>query len=196
MPVRLARTIPAVCSSTFRHAGFTLHDALTTLAVIGSLLGVAVPSLHHLIDQHRQTSAANMLVTALMVARSESIKRTVRAVLCPSLDGETCMNGNGMHTEWHHGFLIFADQNADGKRDSTELLLHVFEETRPLRIYSSIHRNHVAYLPDGFATGTNLTFLICGSEPFALRSVIVSNTGRPRIETRQATCPSDGNSPA
>lgn len=56
-------------------AGFTLIELMVTIAVAAILLAVAVPSFRHLIISNRLTTAANEVVTALTVARSESIKR-------------------------------------------------------------------------------------------------------------------------
>lgn len=55
--------------------GFTLIELMVTIAVAAILLAVAVPSFRHLIISNRLTTAANDVVTALTVARSESIKR-------------------------------------------------------------------------------------------------------------------------
>jgi len=58
--------------------GFTLIELMVTLAVAGILLGIAVPSFRQLIFSNRLTATANEVVTALTVARSESVKRNVR----------------------------------------------------------------------------------------------------------------------
>lgn len=55
--------------------GFTLIELMVTIAVAAILLAVAVPSFRHLIISNRLTTAANDVVTALTVARSEAIKR-------------------------------------------------------------------------------------------------------------------------
>lgn len=173
----------------FRQHGYTLHDALITLSVIGIITTIATPSLLRIIEHQRLVSAANTLLTALMTARSESIKRNSRTVICPSRDGSSCIGDNGAHTEWHHGYLLFADDNANRQREPEEPLLQVFGNSLHIRIYSSAGRDHVTYQSNGHASGTNATFLFCGSDPVALRTLVVSNTGRARLGDGGNACP-------
>lgn len=173
-----------------RQRAYTLHEALIALAVAGIVATVAAPALLKFIEHQQLTSAANSLVTALMTARSESIMRTVQAVLCPTRDGTRCAGDSGTHTEWHHGYLLFVDDNANHQRDPEERVLRVFDKTLRIRVYSSSHRDHVTYRPDGLATGTNATFLFCGEDGVALRILVLSNTGRARLDSRPETCPS------
>lgn len=55
-------------------AGFTLVELMVTLAVAAILLTVGVPSFRQLIISNRLTAAANDMVVAINVARSEAIK--------------------------------------------------------------------------------------------------------------------------
>jgi type IV fimbrial biogenesis protein FimT len=169
--------------------GYSLHDALVTLTVVGIMASVTTPSLLQLVERQRLASAVNSLITALMTARSESIKRNVRTVLCPSRNGNMCAGNSGALTEWHHGYLLFVDDNANHLRDPEEPLLQAFDKTLPVRIYSSSYRGHVTYQPNGFAAGTNTSFVLCGSKSGALRTILVSNTGRARVDKGPNTCP-------
>jgi len=173
----------------YRQHGYTLHDVLITLAVVSIVAIVATPTLLKFVQHHHLASAANSLITALMTARSESIKRNVRAVLCPSRDGIQCLGISGAHTAWHDGYLLFADNNANHRREPEEPLLHVFDKTLHIRIYTTSGRGHVTYQPNGQASGTNATFLFCGTEAIALRSLVVSNTGRARLGIGGNACP-------
>ena len=64
--------------------GFTLWELMTSLAVIGILLGIGVPSLMELQRNMAITSAANDLVSALLAARAEAVKRQVPVTVCAS----------------------------------------------------------------------------------------------------------------
>jgi type IV fimbrial biogenesis protein FimT len=74
--------------ATMKHAahpratGFTLLELMVTLAVLGILLGIAVPSFQSSLTNSRLTTAANDLVGALQAARSEAIKRNATHQFC------------------------------------------------------------------------------------------------------------------
>ncbi len=175
---------------------FSLYDALVALTVISTIATVAVPSFRHLLISQRMTGAINSLVTGLHLARSEAIKRRKHAVLCPSVDGRTCHNGGSSRTVWEKGYLLYIDQNGNRTFDADELAVRLFDATADLHIRSSAGRDHVTYRPNGMASGTNLTITFCDKHGRGIpRAVIVSNSGRPRVSTRNASgsaiyCPS------
>jgi type IV fimbrial biogenesis protein FimT len=96
-----------------RHAGFTLLELLTVVTIAGLLLAVAVPSMRAFVQNSRMTGAANDLVRALQVARTEAVKRRRNVVVCtaddplaatPACAGEATLNG----------WVVFVDSNSDG----------------------------------------------------------------------------------
>jgi len=104
-----------------RDAGFSLLELMITIAVAGVLLGLAIPSFTSFVSDSKITSATNDLVYALQTARSESIKRSASVVLCPSTNATavdpSCAGGYG------DGWIVFADADSDGARDSGETVL-------------------------------------------------------------------------
>lgn len=167
---------------------FSLYDALVTLTVVSTVTTVAVPSFQQLTSSQRMSGAVNSLVTALHLTRSETIKRGERAVLCPSADGRACSDNSVGGTVWERGYLLFIDRNGNHEFDADEMAVRMFGATAGLHIRSSAHRNHVTYQPNGMASGSNLTFTFCDKHGRgAPRAVIVSNSGRPRTSTRDAS---------
>lgn len=175
---------------------FSLYDALVTLTVVSTVTTVAVPSFQQLTSSQRMSGAVNSLVTALHLARSEAIKRGERAVLCPSADGRACQNSGTGGTAWEKGYLLYIDRNGNHELDADDMAVRLFDTTEGLHIHSSAHREHVTYQPNGMASGSNLSFTFCDKHGRgAPRAVIVSNSGRPRTSTRDASgrtivCPS------
>jgi type IV fimbrial biogenesis protein FimT len=99
--------------------------------------------------------------------------------MCPTHDGTQCADT----FEWAGGFMVFEDRDADRVLDPGEpLLRHTDPGLRDVRITTSTGRRKVVYQPEGTAGGTNATFRICPtSERGTPRTVIISNTGRPRV---------------
>jgi type IV fimbrial biogenesis protein FimT len=166
------------------YRGFTLIELVALLAVAAVAVSIAVPSYQALIDNHRIQIATHAIVAHLQLARTEAVKSGERVALCPSNEAERCLDG----FDWSAGFIVFRDLNHDHDRQSAEPLLRVHGGNRGLRVITSTGRRRVVYEPDGSVTGgSNATFRVCSeSTPERNRAVIVSNTGRPRTDRRDA----------
>ena len=90
-----------------RECGATLIESLMVLAVIGVLLGTAVPGLARLVSGHRASTAVNDLVHGLSLARSEALRRGRRVYIAP------------VAGRWHDGWAVFVDRDDDRLFDPT-----------------------------------------------------------------------------
>lgn len=97
-----------------RPSGFTLHELAVAIAVAGILSGMALPSFSGLLARNVATSDANALLSAILLARNEAIRRNAPVVLCRSRNGTTCYDGRG--AGWEDGLLIFADDGRDSRQ--------------------------------------------------------------------------------
>ncbi len=171
-------------NSSPRHArGLTLVELITTLALAGVLLAVAVPAWSELVDRSQVTTTANQLLTALRYARSAAVNRNRMIGLCPSDDGTHC---SGDPFGWQRGYLVFEDRDGDRKRTDDEPLLRVQDRLpQGMRLYSTAGRPAIRFDPDGAAWSTNTTFSICaGEQQWAYRAVVLLGTGRARVDRR------------
>jgi type IV fimbrial biogenesis protein FimT len=66
-----------------RAAGFTLPEALAVLVIVAVLGAIGAPAGGSLIDGQRARSASTDLFSALLMARSEAIKRNTEVTLLP-----------------------------------------------------------------------------------------------------------------
>ncbi len=164
-----------------RARGITLVELVSTLAISGVLVGTAVPGFQGLTAKSRMSAEVNTLLSHLYLARSEAVKRVTPAVLCPSINGSSCIS----QPDWHRGYILFSDRNNNGQRDNGEELLGAYQGgARQVTAISSIYRKRVTYRPDGMAGGSNVTVTFCHQDDVTPpKAVIVSNTGRPRISS-------------
>jgi type IV fimbrial biogenesis protein FimT len=77
----------SIPSSPRRRAGFTLLELLTVMVVAGVLLAVAVPSMRKMVLAGRMRAASTDLISDLVLARSEALKRAAQVQVQPSTSG-------------------------------------------------------------------------------------------------------------
>jgi len=104
-------------------AGFTLWELLVTVLVAGILLGLGVPSLQDAQRNNAISGAVNDLVTGLLAARAEAVKRRVPVTLCASPDPTA---GNPVCTQTgagaNGGFIVWVDENGNVDANGTPIL--------------------------------------------------------------------------
>jgi prepilin-type N-terminal cleavage/methylation domain-containing protein len=93
-----------------RQSGFTLWELLVTMLVAGVLVAVGVPSFRDAQRNSAITAAANDLITGLLAARAEAVKRQVPVTLCASPDPSAAIpvcaqDGAGANG----GFIVWVD---------------------------------------------------------------------------------------
>lgn len=125
-----------------RNGGFTLLELLTTLSVASLIVTLGVPSFRSVLDNQRMTGAANELVTALNLAKSEAIKRVAYVSICKSSDSTTCGGGG---TDWKDGWIVFVN-------DTSANLGTIEGNDEIIRVYPGL-RGTVAVTPSGTVDG-------------------------------------------
>jgi type IV fimbrial biogenesis protein FimT len=158
----------------FLSRGYSLYELLVTLSVATLLIVIGAPPLGSLVARNALTVEVNALHHALHFGRQEAIKRRLNLVLCQSVDGRRCTGG----ADWGSGWMLFVDDDDDGRADPAESVLRHHRPGRTVNIMT----NRRKYTLRGVRRrNTNGTFLICdGAGRVPSRALIVSYTGRPR----------------
>ncbi|MFY2765416.1 GspH/FimT family pseudopilin [Arenimonas sp. MALMAid1274] len=161
-----------------RH-GYSLPELAAVLAVMGVLLALGLPSFMQLKNQMQTQAASHELSASLVTARLNAVQRGFPVSICPADPLGRCRE-DGI---WDTGWLVFLDEaRARQPLDPGQILQHVMPAAG-VRIRSVQARSLLRYLPDGRASGSNLTLRICsGDRRVEGRRIIVSNAGRPRME--------------
>jgi type IV fimbrial biogenesis protein FimT len=144
------------------------------MAVTAILSALALPDLRRLVADASVRSAADQTLAALQLARRTALATGTNVTLCPTRNERDCdMQG----TMW----MLFANRQPghESHRDDNEPLLRIWPQPRGVSVSGT--RGYAAYLPQPRAAAT-LTFTFCHTgNPALRRSVVVSQTGRPRI---------------
>lgn len=170
--------------------GITMIELMMTLAILGIITSLAIPSFSKTINNSRLTTNANQLVASLNLARSEAIKRNT-TIYVANIENEG--------QNWDNGWNVFIDENSN----------EIFNENSDtlLKTYPSLTNNYtlrtgenisswVAYKPSGlYETSTGRlsdSFRLCTmkSDTNDSRRIILNSIGRARITKNDASsCP-------
>lgn len=166
--------LPVSRPSFPRSPGFSLVELLTSLGILAILLATAAPAFRRQLAVSAVDSAASQMLAGLALARRTALTTGRPATFCLTGNGSTCVLSG---SDW----MLFTNQpeGLDSRREPDEPLL--WQEPLPGGVRVSGTRGHATYLARPRAAST-LTFTFCHEAlPQHRRTVIVSQTGRPRL---------------
>lgn len=168
-----------------KNLGFTLIESMIVIAVLTVLLAIAIPDFSGFGHGTRLSAYSNKFLAALILARSEAIKRNSRVTICKSSDGKSCAsNGN-----WSQGWIVFSDVNNNVQLDPGENLLQMesampgnwlITGNTPVSKFVSYSGAGSSHLVSGAFQAGSIT--ICRKTHVAAQSsrIIINSAGRPR----------------
>jgi type IV fimbrial biogenesis protein FimT len=183
--------MPKTASRPARVRGFTLVELVIGLAVAGVLFGLALPSFARFLAEQRLLGEARRLSEAIMLARTEAVKRNGHVVLCATTPTLPC--GSARH--WHEGWVMFVDGNADAEVDPGEALIGregaaaegvTLVGNRPVATYFRFDYLGQARMASGALQMGTVDVCRSGLRGY---EVVLANSGRTRIDRLPSTCP-------
>lgn len=158
--------------------GLMLTELIVVMGIVALLLAVAVPTFKSLLASTQLTTAKNQLVLGLQRARAEAVTSGRDIVLCPSREGLRCQDDS----DWSSGWLLYTDNNRNGRFDPVEPLLMSFAlDSELVSVRSNSGRRRITYRSLGESAGANASFVLCSRlRPDQGGQVIVANSGRVR----------------
>ena len=160
--------------------GLSLPELLVSMAVLTLLFSFTIPSMKSMVSDRRVSATTSELYRSLVLARSESIKRRSVVSVCSTVDGERCDEAN---SGWQAGWFVFSDLNGDGVRNNSEDLIWV-SPSQSSEMTIQWNRGYSISFNSRGQTTTAGSFVLCDAA--AIRAVVVSLTGRPRVEERSS----------
>jgi type IV fimbrial biogenesis protein FimT len=142
---------------SLRDAGFSLIEMLTTMSILGVMLVVASPGLASLTSANAVSAVQNELASALMLARSEALKRGTQVAIA----GTASAPGD----ELSGGWTIFVDANGNGVFDEGETLVRQQPASHgDVHVKTDSGATSIAFNSRGFlATSAMVTLTVCSS---------------------------------
>lgn len=183
LTLRLHQPRPA---ATVRPAsGFTLIEAMVTVAILAVLAAMAGPSFQPLIEKWRVQQAVENMKSTLYYARSEAIKRGGQIAIQKIPNSTNGCTSAINKTDWDCGWIVCHDLNRNGKCTAKEPVLQRVEAPARVQVTrtggsDSIKLNRWG-LVDGTWLGFSLVPLNQSTTHAAARGVCMSSGGRIRV---------------
>ncbi len=169
-----------------RNEGFTLVEVMIIVAVLSIMVALAAPGISNLMDKNAVTSQANELMSNILVARSEAIKRE-RSIVIRRVSG------------WKDRYRVFVDLNANNDYDDATEKPIIVDNITPnndititgngsFTTFIRFNSRGRAIIPSGstFSPVTPNNDYLTVTKNGHTRYVCFSVTGRPRVQ--EAAC--------
>ena len=180
---------------------FTLTELMVTIAIISILTSIALPAYTSLVRTTKIASYTSQLHAALLMTRSEAIKRGRSVTICRSSNANStnpkcasALSDSQINAGWGEGWLIFVDVNNDSVYNSDDVLIQVQGAMiSPFTAGSIVpfpNRNKLTYNSTGQIFGVFMRFVV--SRPVSDldgshdRFICIASGGRARVAN--STC--------
>lgn len=168
--------------------GLVLLEALVAIAILAVLAALAVPGFAGVTERFRVRGAVEALTSSLYLARAEAFKRGGRVTLSTATGADCDPVQSG--TQWECGWMVFADDNENGKRDDLEDILQSNAALPGLEVRQTSRLAALEVNAWGQFNGLGaIGFVLRSKADLHVSSVIcVSSAGRVRVQEGVDEC--------
>ena len=147
-----------------QHAGFTLVELITVISIIAIIAAMAMPDLSNVLTEQRLRASATDLMSSVLVARSEAIKRNAQVEVRPLVAGD-----------WSKGWIV-----------ATSTTQEQLDKKNPLGPRVQVNRapTSIVYRYNGrieSTTTAKLEFADNGPHPVSSRCLKIDPSGLPKV---------------
>ncbi len=162
------------------NCGISLVELMVGLTIVAVLMALSSAGLPKLVKKQQVQAAAEQFFSVLQYARHTAIVQGRNVILCPL--NRTQADRCGARNTWHHGALLFADDNNNLKIDGEERILRTLAHNKTLKIYwrAFRYRAYLKFRPSGMTDWQNGHFLFCpnSGEAHLARQIVLNYAGR------------------
>ncbi len=108
-----------------RSQGFSLVQLMITVALVGILTGLAIPSYKYITNTNRIANEINGLLGDFQYARFAAIKTGQPVTVCSSANPAASPPTCAVSTNWAQGWIVFNDTAGTGQYAGAEGVLRV-----------------------------------------------------------------------
>lgn len=176
--------------------GLTLIELLVTIAIIGILLSLALPSFRDFLVGSRLSSDVNGFIGLINYARSEAISRNQSVVICPKSDTTTACASSQYWGQYE--VQAFVDVDGSGTRNAGDILLKTIPAIDPTALERGFVRHtsagKITFRSVGYANtaqGFDIWAVKSGDTAYEFkygRTVCISSPGRVRVIPYGSNC--------
>ncbi|WP_457789160.1 GspH/FimT family protein [Pseudomonas sp. PL-6] len=167
-------------------AGYSLLELLLTLAVLGLLMGMAVPASSVWQDRQQMHSLKTGLFHMTSKARYLAMTSQSRVTLCPLSEQGLCQQS------WSESISSFIDGNGNRRLDPGEEIVSTLYLPSSISLHwrGMLPNNSIHFSSQGVTFVSNGTMSLCPAKPGAKAgAVVISRQGRVKTSTEDARCP-------
>jgi type IV fimbrial biogenesis protein FimT len=98
--------------------GFTLIEIMVSIAILGVLIAIALPSFSNTIKRYRISAIRDELTASLQMSRSEAIRRGTQIIVVRNT--ANCRFDMPDSQDWHCGWRLVVDSNNNGNINASD----------------------------------------------------------------------------
>ena len=158
--------------------GFSLLELISSIAIIGTLTSIAIPSFNNYIERSKIKSTNIQLHRVLSLARQNAISTGKDTYICELISENQCNNHRPFRANWSNGWLAYTDINGNAKLDDQDDIIQTHKNTKNVGVVFN-QRGRLRFKSNGSARSAG--FYLCTKE--SSRHILLLYSGRTRTKT-------------